>query len=367
LFTVAGVLSGCFTQAPTGQPAAKREQESRRAPRPDRVRIDVAVQGVQLPAALTFAPDGRMFFVEVNAGRVRVVKDGKLVEQPVATFPVQQASESGLLGLTLDPDFAANGRMYAYYSESRPEAPERGVRNRVVRFVERDGLATEITPILDDLPNSAEGAMDAHQGGSLIFGHDKKLYVSIGETGKPHLAQDPQSLAGKVLRINSDGTVPTDNPVPGSPIFASGLRNVWGFAVHPRTGAIYMTNNGNKAHDKVLLLQPGANYGWPIFEGEPTDPKYTGAVWDSGDGADSRNGMVGLTIYDGAMFPDYRGQLFFCAFRTGKLRRLTLAGESLDAADSQQRIEAECRLDVATAPDGSIYTSTIDKVFRLSR
>ena len=331
------------------------------------MRQETYLAGLQLPAALTFAPDGRLFLVEVNAGRVRAAREGVLQDRPVATFPVQQGPESGLLGLALDPDFAANHYVYVYYSEADPAQPAHGLRNRVVRFVERDGEAAEVTPILDNLPINEGGAIDAHQGGALVFGPDGTLYVAVGDTGRPALAQDPSALVGKILRINPDGSVPADNPLPGSPVFALGLRNPWGFAVHPATGDIYVSDNGNKSHDRIVLLRPSANYGWPVVEGPSDDPRFTPAVWDSGNGADARNGMTALIVYDGSMFPEHREALFFCAFRTGKLRRLTLGGPARDRAESQQRLEAECRLGLAQGPDGAIYASSIDKVLRLAR
>jgi aldose sugar dehydrogenase len=367
------LIGGCL---PTGAaPTFPAEAESPERPSAERssergkgdARPQVYLSGLQLPAAPAFAPDGRLFLVEVNAGRVRVGKDGILQPQPVATFPVQQGSESGLLGLALDPDFAANRYVYVYYSEADPARPSHGLRNRVVRFVERDGRASDVVPILDNLPINEGGAVDAHQGGALGFGPDGKLYVTIGDTGRPELAQDLTSLAGKVLRVNPDGSVPLDNPFPGSPVYALGVRNLWGFAVHPKTGGIYLSDNGNKAHDKVLLLRPGANYGWPVVETVEAHSPFTPAVWDSGDSADSRNGMTGLMIYDGSMFPEHQGTLFFCAFRTGKLKWLALAGAGLEYADGQGRLDTECRLGLTQGPDGAMYASTIDKVLRLAR
>ena len=346
----------------TAKPSADRRVGGKPA-----IRTETYLAGLALPSALAFAPDGRLFLVEVNAGRVRVAKDGVLQEQPVATFPVQQGSESGLLGLALDPEFAATRYVYVYYSESDPARPSHGIRNRVVRFVERDGQATDLTPILDNLPINEGGAVDAHQGGAIGFGPDGKLYVTIGDTGRPEQAQDPTSLAGKVLRVNADGSVPADNPTPGSPVYAMGVRNPWGMAVHPTTGGIYLSENGNKAHDKVLLLRPGANYGWPNVEEVTEGSGFTPAVWDSGDSPDSRNGMTGLIVYGGSMFPEYQGTLFFCTFRTGKLKWLNLAGAGLEYADDQRRLDTECRLGLTEGPDGAMYASSIDKVLRLSR
>jgi Glucose / Sorbosone dehydrogenase len=239
---------------------------------------------------LNFAPDGRLFFVEVNAGRIRVANGMELQSEPMATLAVQQAAESGLLGLALDPEFSKNHFVYAYYSEGDRSDPSRGIRNRVVRFTERDGIAGEMTPILDNLPVSSTGAEDAHQGGALLFGPDGRLYVSVGETGNPAASQDLASLAGKILRVNADGSIPPDNPFPGSPVFAFGFRNPWGMVFHPKTGALFATENGNKAHDEINLVTAGGNYGWPKVDGINDDPKYEDPIWDSGHGRDARNG-----------------------------------------------------------------------------
>jgi len=364
-----GCLPIGVAPAPLAEPKPAATPSAERSPGrvEGNARTEAYLSGLQLPSALAFAPDGRLFLIEVNAGRVRVGKDGILQEQPVATFPVQQGSESGLLGLTLDPDFGTNRYIYVYYSEADPARPSHGLRNRVVRFVERDGRASDVTPILDNLPINEGGAVDAHQGGALGFGPDGKLYVTIGDTGRPDLAQDSTSLAGKVLRVNADGSVPLDNPFPGSPVYALGVRNPWGLAVHPKTGGIYLSENGNKAHDKVLLLRAGANYGWPVVEVVEGDSPFAPAVWESGDSAESRNGMTGLMIYGGSMFPEYQDRLFFCAFRTGKLKWLALAGAGLEYAEDQRRLDTECRLGLTEGPDGALYASTIDKVLRLAR
>lgn len=347
------------------EPTASAE---RRTTRKGRLQTSIVVDNVEMPAAMIFAPDGRLFFVEVFAGRVRVVKDGVLQPEPVTTFRVQTGSESGLLGLALDPDFTNNRFMYAYYAEPDPVEQDRGLRNRVVRFVERDGHASDITPILDNLPNNPnKGAQDAHEGGALVFGPDGKLYVTVGDTGQPDQAQDPHSLVGKVLRINPDGSIPADNPFPGSPVFAMGLRNSWGLTVHPRTGGVYATDNGNHTHDKVVLVTPGANFGWPLVEDPATDSRYTTQVWDSGDDPDaSHSGPTGLVIYNGTMFPEYKDSVLFCAFRTGKLRRLPLLGDRQDRVEELDRLDPECRLGIAVGPDGSIYVSTMTRIVRLS-
>ncbi len=366
------MLAACAPPAAplaTPEPATKTERPRRAQTATKAVspKSEVVLDNLVLPAALAFAPDGRLFFVEVNAGRIRIARGKDLQPEPVASVPVQQAAESGLLGLALDPEFDRNHFVYAYYSEGDPASPARGIRNRVVRFTERDGIGGEMTPILDNLPSSASGAEDAHQGGALVFGPDGKLYVSVGETGNPAAAQELSSLAGKILRINPDGSLPADNPFPGSPIFAIGFRNSWGMAFHPKTGDLFATENGNKAHDEVNLVKPGGNYGWPKLDGINDDPKYVDPIWDSGHGKDARNGMVGISIYAGAMFPELEDQVLFCSFNSGKMRRIALDPPRFNRFSGIEDLAKGCRLGVTVGPDGAIYFSSVNQILRLVR
>lgn len=329
---------------------------------------EVYLEGLQIPSALSWAPDGRLFFVEVNGGRVRVASGREVQREPVHTVPVAQNAESGLLGLALDPDFPSNHYVYIYYTVPEPTDVTLGLMNRVIRFTERSGTAESMTTILDNLPVNVVGPPDFHQGGALAFGPDRKLYVSIGDVGKPETSQDPRTTAGKILRVNPDGSIPSDNPTPGSYVFASGFRNVWGMTFHPNTGVLYASENGSKSHDEVNVVYGGKNYGWPEAEGTAKNPKFADPLWDSGSsGLQSRNGMVGLTFYRGAMFPELQGDLLFCAFKTGRIRRATLAPPEYERIASISRLEGECRLDISVGPDGAIYTSNITQILRLSR
>ncbi len=172
------------------------------------MRVDVVVRNLEIPWAADFAPDGRIFLTE-RPGRIRIVRDGQLDPQPWATFPVAHVGEGGLLGLVLAPDFARTGFVYIYHT-----CQEDGrLWNRVVRMVERGERGEMDRVLLNRIPG-----VPVHDGGRLKFGPNGKLCITTGDSRQPPLAQDRTSLAGKILRINPDGTMPADNPFPNSPI-----------------------------------------------------------------------------------------------------------------------------------------------------
>jgi aldose sugar dehydrogenase len=372
---IVGIAAACAPvappPAPSGGPTAVPREQPAARPRdgqqPLQPIAESVLDGLKLPAALQFAPDGRLFFVEVNAGRIRVADGRRLQAEPFATLPVQQAAESGLLGLALDPDFGRNRWVYAFYSEGDPEVPKRGVRNRLVRFTDRDGIGVEMTPILGDLPANPKGGVLAHQGGAIAFGPDGKLYLSIGDTNKEkgRVAQDPARLQGKILRVNPDGSVPADNPFAGSPVFALGFRNSWGLTFQPGTGTLFATENGNLSHDEINLVRAGSNHGWPHVEGMSGDPRFADPLWDSGSGKKSRRGMVGLTFYAGALFPELRDELLFCTFNDGVLHRAALEPPGYDRIGAISGLADDCRLGLTVGPDGAIYYSSVTQIRRL--
>jgi len=345
---------------------SERQDERDDVPRPPRPpRVDLFVEGVTFPSALQFAPDGRLFFNEILAGQVRIASaSGELQPEPFVVLPTTKGLEQGALGLALDPEFARNRWVYVFYSEA--DAENRPTRNRVVRFTERDGRATEATAILDDLPiNQTRYYNGDHNGGRIAFGPDGMLYVSLGEMVRRSQVPDPYTLYGKILRVRPDGTAPADNPYGDYPTYALGFRNVFGLTFHPTTGRLYATDNGPEGYDELNLVQPGRDYGYPSIEGGPggvaglEDP-----LWDS---AEERLGITGLTFYSGSVFPEYAGDLFFCAFNTGALRRVRLAGQALDDVEWVEVVSHDCRLDVTNGPDGTLYFSDLARIFRLSR
>ena len=221
-------------------------------------RVEVVASNLEVPWALAFAPDGRLFVTE-RPGRIRVIVQGRLLGAPVATLPAVTSAESGLMGLVLDPDFARNGYAYVMYTY-RTEGG--GMANRISRLtIEANHAGGEVV-LLEGIPASS-----IHDGGRLALGPDGKLYATAGDSSHPDLAQDRSSLAGKILRLNLDGSVPQDNPDPGSAIYSLGHRNPEGLAFEPGSGRLYETEHGPTGNDEVNLIEPGANYGWPEVQG----------------------------------------------------------------------------------------------------
>ncbi len=341
------------------------EERSRNTPTPvaglaSGVRVTPYVEGVVMPLSLTFAPDGRLFFIEYLKGVVRIAKpDGTLQPEPFVEPPVRTHKEQGLLGIALDPDFAQNRWVYVFFTQARGNG-DKADDNRVVRYTERDGLATERTVILRDLPVG----VCCHNGGRIGFGPDGKLYVTIGDLNDGDKAQNPKRFHGKILRIERDGAIPADNPDPTSPIFALGFRNPFGLAFHPKTGLPYVSENGEVGHDEINRVVPGGNYGNPEYDGKVGVPGIEDPIWESGRG---RVAPSGAAFYTGSQMPEYQNDFFFCAFNTGDLTRMRLGGPDFDQVEQQEVVYRGCHLDVADGPDGALYLSTFTGIFRLGR
>jgi len=319
---------------------------------------EVFLANADFPVSLAFAPDGRLFYNELRTGQVRIVEDGRLKDEPFASLKVvtlSSYSEHGLLGLALDPNFASNHYVYVFYSE--PNDDGEPLRQRLVRFTEVDGAGRDMTVILDDLP---VGKLCCHNGGRIAFGPDGKLYVTMGDSEEPALSQDPESLAGKILRINPDGSIPDDNPTPGSPVYALGIRNSFGLAFHPVTGALFIDETGPAGFDELNIVQPGGNYGWPEAKGIAGLSRYIDPIWTSGPVSITPTGM---TFYTGDLLPIPKNDLLRCSWNTGMLQHLRMAS-TFDRILGIEDTGLACNLDVTVGPDGALYFSTTDKIYR---
>ncbi len=318
--------------------------------------VETFVSGLATPWAIDFAPDGRMFLTE-RSGRIRVVQNGELLLEPwLVLSDVVEVSEAGLLGLALDPRFSENGYVYVAYTY---RAPSGALANKLVRL--REDRETGLGAFDVVLADGVRGANN-HDGGRVKFGPDGLLYWTMGEAGDRPLAQDLGSWNGKILRLNPDGSVPENNPFPGSPIYSYGLRNPQGLAWQPGTGRLYSTDHGPSGAetccDEVNLIWPGENYGWPLVFGEQTLDGTVPPVIQSGRTTWAPGGATFVTQ------GPWAGSLVFTTLRGESLFRLVVDEAEPTVVHGVERLFAGQygRLrDVVEGPDGALYVATSNR------
>jgi glucose/arabinose dehydrogenase len=310
--------------------------------------------GLETPWAIAFAPDGRLFISE-RPGRIRIIKGNALQSDPWMKLNVTEVSESGLLGLATDPNFRENKYIYAAYSYSE----NNNIKNRLVRLKEEGNHGVTDKILIDNVPGGYN-----HDGGRVKFGPDGKLYWSLGETFQRELAQDKTSLNGKILRINPDGSIPADNPFPGSYIYSYGHRNVQGLAWQPSTGLLFATEHGPSGEkgccrDELNLVEAGKNYGWPEITGDETKVGMVSPILQSG--ADKTWAPAGATFVTRG---PWAGSLLFTGLKGNALYRVILdPKEKGKVAKFESYFEGELgRLrDIEEGPDGALYLLTSNR------
>lgn len=344
--TTAVLAAGCSSvdQAEltgTGS-SATAEAPGTAAPLPQPEVIDTVATGLAAPWSVAFLPDGSALVTERDTAEVIRLTDegqGRWVAQPVGEVDgVEPDGEGGLLGLAVLPgsDNATTQAVdvAAYWST--------GQDNRVGVMTLTDGVLGPPRVILSGIPHAG-----FHNGGRLLAAPDGTIFIATGDAGEPELAQDPDSLAGKILRISADGSVPADNPTPGSPVYSSGHRNVQGLAFDDQ-GRLWASEFGASDVDELNLIEPGSNYGWPLYEGAGGDPRFTdpAAQWSPTSVA-SPSGLA--VAADSAWVAGLRGQTLWQV-------PLSNAG----AGEPVARFEATYgRLrDVVLAPDGTLWLVT---------
>src|SRR4051794_14893580 len=322
--------------------------------------------GISNGTNMFFAPDGRLFVTQ-QTGQVRVVDHGALQATPFTTVPTYASvtGERGLLGIAFDPDYFNNHYVYVYYTALTPAA-----HNRVSRFTadpnNQDVAVPGSETVLLDLNNLSSATN--HNGGSIHFGPDGKLYIAVGENANGANAQSFNNLLGKMLRMNKDGTVPTDNPyfndaaVTGQNklIWSLGLRNPYTFAFQNGTGRIFINDVGENTWEEINVGQPHKNYGWSIIEGFRTtqtppadymDPLY---VY-------SHSQFPGAAIIGGAFYnptynsypASYSGLYFFGDLNNSFIKTLDFSGASPVVASFATGTSALSS--VQLGPNGSVY------------
>lgn len=244
---------------------------------------EVLATKLSVPWDLAEDANGRIYFTE-RTGKLKVLETNKEIKD-IANIPVAIVSESGLTGVALHPDFMNNHYLYLYYTYRN----QGELLNKVMRYTLINDVLTEDKTIVENLPGG-----QIHNGGRLRFGPDSKLYIATGDGAQPELAQSMDSLGGKMLRVNDDGSVPQDNPFPNSVIYSIGHRNPQGLAWHPLTEQLIENEHGETAHDELNYIRPGKNYAWGVVDqsGKNSDPRFIDPILESGNETWAPSGLA---------------------------------------------------------------------------
>ncbi len=334
-------------------------------------RVVPVATGLQNPWGLAFLPDGRMLVTE-RPGRLRVATAAGALSEPVAGLPAVDArGQGGLLDISLDPDFAANRRLYWSYAEPRDG---RVNNTAVARGTFVDGAAPRVEHVEVIYRQTPSLDSPLHFGSRLVWGRDKTLFVTQGErsiTEGRMQAQRMDGLLGKIVRINADGSIPQDNPFVGRDgvppaMWSLGHRNVQAAALHPVTGELWEVEHGTRGGDEINIARKGKDYGWPTiaygieYRGGPI----TGGL-TAKDGMeqplyywDPIIGPSGMTFYTANLFPAWKGSVFIGGHGTRDLVRLSLDGERVTGEERLLVDIKEAIRDVRQGPDGALYLLT---------
>ncbi|MDZ4713737.1 MAG: PQQ-dependent sugar dehydrogenase [bacterium] len=323
-------------------------------PSPNQIEVKAVAEDLYVPWSIVFTGADRMLFTERN-GKLRVIENGKLLDKPLKTFDeVSEKGEEGLMGLAVDPSYNTNRFIYVSYAYKKGD----DMKVKVVRFKDNGESLSDEKIITDNLP-----AEQYHAGCRLRFGPDGKLYITTGDAGERKLAQDIKTLYGKILRVNPDGTIPSDNPYPDNPVWSFGHRNPQGIDWYPGTDIMYSTEHGPSGFDgpgggdEVNVIIKGGNYGWPEVSHEKSKEGMISPVLVYTPAIAPASGM----FYGSDSIPEFKNNFFFGCLRGNGIMRVIV-----DEKDPAKVISSELLKEVnvgrireiTQGPDGAIYFST---------
>ncbi|MBS0000294.1 MAG: PQQ-dependent sugar dehydrogenase [Cyclobacteriaceae bacterium] len=324
-------------------------------------RVDTIATGLLNPWALAFLPNEDLLVTE-RAGQIRVIRDNKLLETKISGVPgVYANGQGGLFEVILHPDYSTNGWLYISYSATR-----NGGSNTAVIRAKLDGFdLVEREVIFQALPFLSGGQ---HFGGSMEFDQNGNFYLSVGERGRRDNAQTLDNHAGKIIRLNADGSIPADNPFVDKnrarpEIYTYGNRNPQGMARHPDTGEIWTHEHGPMGGDEINIVKPGVNYGWPVvsygdnYDGSTISEKPTAeGIIDPLHYWDPSIAPCGMTFVTSDLFSPWKGNLLVGSLKFRYLARLELNGN--EVTSEEKLLEGLGRVrSVIEGPDGLIYVS----------
>ncbi len=358
LFLIAfSVLIACASPEPTGLTDNQMiKSKAIGSSSETKFKVEMVASGLEVPWGFAFLSEGNMLFTE-RPGRVRMIENGKLREEVVFNVPdVEPSGESGLMDISLHPKFAENRYVYISYAYNAD-----GKHVKIVRYTFDGKTLKEDKIVIDKIPGAPN-----HAGSRARFGPDGKLYVTTGDSTDWSLAQKTDSLAGKTLRVNDDGSVPDDNPFVNDKnyrpeIWTIGHRNAQGLAWQPGTGLMFQTSHGPSyfegrggGADEVNIVEEGKNYGWPEIWGNKTKEGMESPLLEYSPACAPASGM----FYYGDKFPEFKGNFFFGCLRGTRIIRVVLDGRKVVGQENLLEGNFGRIREMAEGPDGYIYFAT---------
>ncbi|WP_411819361.1 PQQ-dependent sugar dehydrogenase [Hyphococcus formosus] len=371
MISCAVLMTACSGESGAGPTSAKGGgdpalQETLADPAPEgelALDVEVLAEGLANPWSIAFLPNGDILVSE-RAGRLRIIRDGNLMPDPVSGLPeIHPGRQAGLFDILPHPNFSENNWLYLAYAHGT----DRANATRIARAKYADGALGEVEVLYDAVP---EKDTNHHYGGRLVWGGDGKLYATIGEGSKyKEKAQDMTSSFGSVVRLNEDGTIPDDNPVFGEgtrpELFTKGHRNGQGFTYDAERGFLWETEHGPRGGDELNIIEAGNNYGWPLasygidYNGAKITPftEYEGTTQPVKYWTPSI-AVSGLAVYRGDLFADWEGDLLVGAMAGAALHHIEMDGNKPVDEARYLLSRGERVRDVRVGPDGAIYVAT---------
>lgn len=347
--------------------ACKRDKDNGPTPSPVTLADKVLTSNLTLPWEIHWGPDNQIWMTE-RGGRISRVNPGTGAVSPLLTInDVVAQGEGGLLGMVLHPDFNTSPQVFIAYNYNNTG----NYREKIVRYNYSNDALSNATVILDNLAASRN-----HNGCRLVFGPDKKLYISTGDAENTSSPQNTSSLNGKILRIETDGSIPADNPINGSAIWSLGHRNAQGLVFH--NNILYSSEHGPNNDDEVNIIQKGKNYGWPNVQGfcntsgEQTFCTANNVV-EPLQAWTPTIAVCGLDFYANDRIPQWKNSLLMATLKGSTLYQLQLntAGTSISGTNTFLANKYGRLRDVCISPEGKVYVCTSngsnDKIIEIDK